>query len=118
MTTPLTAKMPSQAFLAMTPESLHERQRRGDPVFVFDANSAERYDEGHVPGAVHMPPDAFDAGKLPPDRQAMLVFYCGGPRCRASHAVAEAARQLGYSNLWVMTAGIPGWEAAGMQTEP
>jgi len=47
-------------------------------VFVYDANTAEVYHKGHLPGARYLPP-RFDPGALPADRGARLVFYCKNP---------------------------------------
>ena len=53
--------------------------RLGQPgFFVFDANSQGRWKRSHVPGAVWMDPYELAADKLPPDKQATLVFYCSG----------------------------------------
>lgn len=47
-------------------------------VFFFDVNAPARFAQGHVPGASNIAPGKLDAGVLPPDRNATLVFYCGG----------------------------------------
>jgi hypothetical protein len=43
---------------------------------VFDANGRSVYDQGHVPGAVHVPYKSLTEKDLPQDRGASLVFYC------------------------------------------
>lgn len=48
-------------------------------VFFFDVNSAQRYARGHVPGARNIGRGKLDASLLPSDKQATLIFYCGGP---------------------------------------
>ena len=48
-------------------------------VFFFDVNAPIRYHLGHIPGAHNIAPGKLDAGALPPDKDAELVFYCGGP---------------------------------------
>lgn len=54
--------------------------RLGQPgVHVFDANPRERYDRGHVPGAVWVASDRVTADVLPPDKDATLIFYCANP---------------------------------------
>jgi rhodanese-related sulfurtransferase len=54
--------------------------RLGDPGFyVIDNNSPARWKRGHVPGAVNLDAYRFEAGDLPADREATLVFYCSGP---------------------------------------
>ena len=84
---------------------------------VYDVNSKASWGEAHVPGARHLDPDAFERADLPADRAASLVFYCSGPLCQKAPRAARRARDLGYENVRVMSAGIRGWVAAGLPTE-
>jgi rhodanese-related sulfurtransferase len=84
---------------------------------VFDDNREERYREGHVPGAAWLAYDAVTADELPADKDRTLVFYCANERCGACHKAAEAAAALGYTKVFIMPAGIAGWEAAGFVVE-
>ena len=40
-----------------------------------------KYDKGHIPMAVSIPDTQFDkmTAQLPQDKNALLIFYCGGP---------------------------------------
>ncbi len=40
-----------------------------------------KYIKGHIPTAVSLPDSQFDkmTDKLPKDKNALLIFYCGGP---------------------------------------
>ncbi len=54
--------------------------RLGQPGFhVFDNNGHGRWKRGHVPGAKNLNAYSYDAGELPADKAATLVFYCSGP---------------------------------------
>lgn len=54
--------------------------RLGQPgFFVYDANHAETYVQGHVPGARLVAYDDLPPGVLPADKKATLVFYCASP---------------------------------------
>ncbi len=83
---------------------------------IVDVNSAERYAQGHVPGAIHLDKTNLVA-ELPADKTAALVFYCGGPSCQAAPNAARTAASLGYENVAVLSAGISGWTEAGKQVE-
>jgi len=86
-------------------------------VFI-DVNGTESYAKGHVPGALDFDAIENDLAKsLPADKSTLIVAYCGGPRCKAYKAAAEAAEKLGYKNVKHMSAGISGWNAAGEKTE-
>ncbi len=85
-------------------------------VMLIDSRPAARqYDPGHIPGAVNIPDSQFDklADKLPADKVALLIFYCGGLECMLSHNSAQKAEKLGYSNIKVYAAGMPDWKARG-----
>ena len=80
---------------------------------VIDARpKATKYDKGHIPGSLSMPTSQFDKmkGLLPADKQALVVFYCGGLKCALSHKNAFKAEALGYTNVKVYAKGYPDWK--------
>ncbi|MCB1279243.1 rhodanese-like domain-containing protein [Prosthecobacter sp.] len=82
-------------------------------VTVIDVNGAASYANGHVPGAINFATQKDSlASVLPSDKGALVVAYCGGPQCSAYKAAANAASQLGYTNVKHLSAGISGWKAA------
>jgi rhodanese-related sulfurtransferase len=85
---------------------------------IIDVNGTESYNKGHVPGALNWAAikDNLETS-LPKDKNALIVAYCGNPKCQAYQAAAKAASQLGYKNVKHMSAGIAGWKEAGEKTE-
>jgi len=82
-------------------------------VTVIDVNGAASYQAGHVPTAIDFATQGANlASVLPADKGALVVAYCGGPQCSAYKAAANAASQLGYTNVKHLSAGISGWKAA------
>ncbi|MFZ4764537.1 MAG: rhodanese-like domain-containing protein [Roseimicrobium sp.] len=87
-------------------------------VTVIDVNGSGSYAKGHVPTAVDYAAVGKDlATKLPADKGALVVAYCGGPSCNAYQKAAKAAQALGYTNVKHLSAGISGWLQAGEATE-
>jgi rhodanese-related sulfurtransferase len=85
---------------------------------IIDVNGAGSYKAGHVPTAVSFAAVKADLAKaLPADKGALVIAYCGGPSCGAYAAAAKAAKELGYTNVKHMSAGISGWKSAGEKTE-
>jgi rhodanese-related sulfurtransferase len=85
---------------------------------IIDVNGTDSYAKGHVPGALDF--DAIEkdfAKSLPADKNALVIAYCGNPRCSAYQAAAKAAEKLGYKNVKHMSAGISGWNKAGEAVE-
>jgi rhodanese-related sulfurtransferase len=70
-----------------------------------------KYDLGHIPMAISIPDMEFDEnmGKLPQNKESLLIFYCEGPECKLSHNSAKKAVKLGYKNVKVYADGFPGW---------
>ncbi len=87
-------------------------------VTVIDVNGDASFKAGHVPGAINFA-EAKDslASKLPADKSALVVAYCGGPSCSAYTRAANKAKELGYTNVQHLSAGISGWKSAGEATE-
>ncbi len=87
-------------------------------VTLIDANGSDSFGAGHIPGAIDFQAQKADlASKLPSDKSALVVAYCGGPACNAYSAAAKAAKELGYTNIKHLSAGISGWKDAGAPLE-
>jgi rhodanese-related sulfurtransferase len=85
-----------------------------DNVMIIDARpKTAKYDKGHIPGAVSIPDTKFDdhVDKLPADKSTLLIYYCGGLKCKLSHKSAKKAQALGYTNVKVFAKGFPEWMA-------
>lgn len=65
-----------EPFGRMTVDEVSARLGQTD-FFVFDANSKETYDKGHLPGARWVPFATYEESVLPKDKQVTLLFYCG-----------------------------------------
>ena len=86
-------------------------------VVLIDVNGSESYNKGHIPSAINFETaQAKLASALPADKKALVVAYCGGPKCKAYQAAAKAAEKLGYKNVKHLSAGISGWMQAGEKT--
>lgn len=85
---------------------------------IIDVNGSDSFKKGRVPGALNFEAikDQLEA-KLPKDKNALIVAYCGGPSCKAYQSAAQAAEKLGYKNVKHMSAGISGWKESGQKVE-
>jgi rhodanese-related sulfurtransferase len=85
-----------------------------DNVVVIDSRPQHKYVKGHIPTAISIPDSKFDQLKdqLPEDKSTILIFYCGGLKCKLSHKSAMKAEKLGYQNVKVYAEGFPGWMKA------
>jgi rhodanese-related sulfurtransferase len=100
----------------VSPDALHQQMQTGG-LFVFDVNSHSSWVKARVPGATNLDPVAYKEADLPAEKGADLVFYCSNPMCRKAPNAARRAKQMGYRNVRVMSAGISGWVSANLPTE-
>src|SRR5436305_14972278 len=64
-------------------------------VTILDVNGTDSYKEGHIPGAIDFTANkARLASVLPKDKNALVVAYCGGPKCNAYQAAAKTAKEV------------------------
>jgi len=85
-----------------------------DMALIDSRPKRKKYDKGHIPSAISLPDMYFDKQKdqLPVDKDKLLVFYCGGFKCKLSHKSAKKAIAMGYTNVKVFSAGYPAYKAA------
>lgn len=100
----------------VSPGELHQMIQK-QQVTVIDVNSHQSWMKARVPGALNLDPSGYNDGDLPPDKQSTLVFYCSNPFCRKAPNAARRAKQMGYSDVKVMSAGISGWLSAELPTK-
>jgi len=100
------------------------------PVLIIDTMPYEdSYKKQHIPGAkqIEFPiPELkeIDGKKkqvfiklLGPDRDRLIVFYCGFTKCTRSHNGAMWAVKLGYKNVYRYPGGIKAWMQADYPVE-
>jgi rhodanese-related sulfurtransferase len=90
----------------------------GIPGFVLlDSRSTEAWEQGHVPGALHLPGREIAAraqGEL--DRSVPVVTYCWGPGCNGATRAALALALLGF-RVREMIGGFEYWAREGLPVE-
>ena len=102
------------------PSDVAAARAAGERLVLVDVRDAVAWDQGHVPGAVHLPvgqiPDRL--GELPPpDDDPNLVVYCWGPGCNGSTKAALALTLAGYRSVREMIGGFEYWAREGLAIE-
>jgi rhodanese-related sulfurtransferase len=79
---------------------------------LIDSRPLPRFQQGTIPSAINVPYPAWDkvVGRLPADKNALLVFFCQGVTCQMSPLSQRKAIALGYKNTKVYHEGVPEWE--------
>ncbi|MCX4910630.1 rhodanese-like domain-containing protein [Streptomyces sp. NBC_00878] len=90
----------------------------GEPGFVvLDSRSTESWDQGHVPGAIHLPTALIPAqAEQLLARAVPVVTYCWGPGCNGATRAALALAQLGFQ-VKEMLGGFEYWVREGFEFE-
>lgn len=92
-------------------------------VIFLDAREADKFAESHIPGAFNLTPDSFFNDTLPEGvgfwpKDSLIVVYCSGGECDASHLVqARLMQEKAFTSVFIIQAGLPGWQSAGLPTE-
>jgi rhodanese-related sulfurtransferase len=100
----------------ISPGKLQQLMQK-QPVSVLDVNSRQSRLTARVPGARPLDSMGYEESDLPADRDSTLVFYCSNFMCRKAPNAARRAKDMGYRNVYVMSAGIRGWVGASLPTE-
>ncbi len=82
---------------------------------LVDSRPLVRYNEGHIPGAISIPWREFNesAGKLPKEKDKLIIFYCGSRACRLGLSSAGKAEKMGYTRVKVFADGLHAWKKSG-----
>lgn len=100
------------------------------PMLIVDTMPLEAsYKKQHIPGAAQIEfpiPEMKEMDEktkaefikiIGPDKDRLLVFYCGFTECTRSHNAAMWAVNFGYKNVYRNPGGIGGWVQAGYPVE-
>jgi molybdopterin/thiamine biosynthesis adenylyltransferase/rhodanese-related sulfurtransferase len=93
-----------------------ERLAGDAPILMLDVRDPEEWQEGHIPGAVHLPRTYFESRveSIAPDKEGEIVVYCaGGSR---SAFVTKTMGELGYTNAVNLAGGYTDWKRSGYET--
>ncbi|MEV0228554.1 rhodanese-like domain-containing protein [Nonomuraea sp. NPDC050786] len=97
---------------------VHADLESGAPgLIVVDSRSAESWEQGHLPGAVHLPTAQIaDRAELVVPRDVAVVTYCWGPGCNGATRAALAFARLGY-RVKEMIGGYEYWVREGFAVQ-
>jgi molybdopterin/thiamine biosynthesis adenylyltransferase/rhodanese-related sulfurtransferase len=81
-----------------------------DSYAVVDVREQSEWDEGHIPGAVHIPRGNLESRveSAVSDRSAPVLVYCGSGN-RSAFA-AKTLEELGYENVVSLAGGFTDWK--------
>lgn len=101
------------------PADLAAARQAGQSPVVVDTRSTTAWEQGHIPGALHIPGGELRQRALAelPDRDADIVVYCWGPGCNGSTRAALLLTELGYTRVRELIGGFEYWAREGLAIE-
>jgi sulfur-carrier protein adenylyltransferase/sulfurtransferase len=99
-------------------DATHARElvESGEPL-VLDVREQSEWDEGHIPGAVHVPRGHLESRieRAAPDPTRPIVVYCSAGN-RSAFA-AKTLGELGYEDVTSLAGGFTDWKRNGFPVE-
>jgi sulfur-carrier protein adenylyltransferase/sulfurtransferase len=88
----------------------------GEPV-VLDVREQDEWDEGHIPGALHIPRGNLESRveRTVPEQSRRIVVYCSAGN-RSAFA-AKTLEELGYDDVVSLAGGFTDWKRNGFPVE-
>ena len=105
--------------LSQTKAEISELDARGAQALEgaawIDVREADEWQEGHLPGAVHIPRGFLESRieTAVPDRNQPVVLYCASA-ARSAFA-AKALEELGYQSVHSLAGGFTDWKRNGLE---
>jgi sulfur-carrier protein adenylyltransferase/sulfurtransferase len=93
----------------------NERLHASDEPLLVDVREPDEWEEGHIPGAVHIPRGRLESrveGLVPDKERALLVYCSAGSR---SAFAAKALGEMGYENVLSLAGGFADWKRNGFE---
>ena len=98
-------------------EEVHEALQSGEAFTVLDVREPGEWQEGHIPGAKHIPRGVLEylAADELPEKDARIVVHCavGGRGTLATRTLQE----MGYTDVANMQGGTNAWKERGYGLE-
>jgi rhodanese-related sulfurtransferase len=89
----------------------------GEKHLLIDTREDSEWAAGHAAGAVHIGKGVIerDIETKVPDKNAMIVLYCGGGY--RSALAADALQKMGYKQVISLDGGWRAWQESGLPVE-
>ncbi|HEU5278784.1 MAG TPA: molybdopterin-synthase adenylyltransferase MoeB [Gaiellaceae bacterium] len=84
---------------------------------VVDVREQDEWDEGHIPGAIHVPRGHLESRieRVAPDRARPLILYCSAGN--RSVFAAKTLGELGYEDVTSLSGGFTDWKRNGFPVQ-
>ena len=101
-----------------SPEEIMNRLGEKESFWLVDVREDHEWEKGHIAGAIHLGKGVIerDIEKAIPDKNMVIVLYCGGGF--RSALSAESLQKMGYMHVVSMDGGWRRWSELRYPVEP
>jgi molybdopterin/thiamine biosynthesis adenylyltransferase/rhodanese-related sulfurtransferase len=94
------------------------RELLDEGVVIIDVREQEEWDQGHLPGALHVPRSYLESrvDGFVPDRDQRVILYCASGQ-RSALGANTMVRDLGFGRVQSMNGGFTLWKDRGYQVD-
>lgn len=104
------------------PHELDALMEQDSAWLIIDTRSADRYADGHIPGAHHVSADAIDlvhrVMQITTDRSDTVVVYSEGSDCGRAGSALQRLLRAGFLDVRVLDGGLRAWSGEGLEVTP
>ena len=103
----------------ITPEKLKSEMEKESPMVIVDLQEARLYQHNHIPGAINIPMDGFQAEypALLKDKDLPTVVTGEFDELGKGSKAGEILEAAGYTKVGHIVGGLMAWRNAGYPTE-
>ena len=99
-------------------ETILELKENNEPFVLVEALSEKSYKDGHIPGAVNIPPNnVTELAKKLLKKSDKIIVYCASYGCHASTNVVRELLKMGFANSFDFKGGKKAWVDSGLELE-
>ncbi|MCP5052424.1 MAG: rhodanese-like domain-containing protein [bacterium] len=95
--------------------------RETDTIIMLDARTPDRYEKGHIPGAISLPiikyAETYDSVAPLLEDGKTVVLYCIGIHCIDSSMLAKELHLKGHKELFIFKGGMEEWRKKGYMVQ-
>ena len=109
------AGLPVERVRTTSADELRKRLAGKDAPTVLDVRQDDEWNDGHIPGAIHVENGRLATEDPPVAKDALIVVHCHTGN-RSTIGLSVLARR-GYANLTLLDGGWAEWQASGYEVE-
>lgn len=106
----------AQGWQFVSPRVLNRWLHSGEEIFLVNVMSRIECFDHSIENSTCIPCEQIKAGIQAVPKDVKVVVYCESNTCHRSCRAADAAVEAGFTQVYVLEGGLPGWKREGFPT--